>query len=122
MYKKDKYLVFPGSSRDSVLPEEVGSALGGALEGLLVVPRFNLLRMARRQDFGDRHAAEFGGARVHGRGQKPVLKGVRQCGGLVIQNPRDQADQGVRNHRRRQFTSAQNIVPNTDFVCDKVVL
>ncbi len=58
--------------RDSL--DEVGAALLGALEGLLVAPLLYLGMVATEEDIGHTPAAELGGAGVFGGCEEAVLE------------------------------------------------
>ena len=49
------------------------------------------------------------------------MKGFRLRGHLIIQHPRNQASDGVREHHCGTLTAGQHIIPDGDIICHNLL-
>ncbi len=100
---------------------EVGSALLRLGNGLLVPPLLYFCFMATEQYIGHFQTFKFGRPRINRRGQQPVLKGVCECRTLIIEDARNEASNRIRQDDRRNFSTAQDKIPDRYLHCDEPV-
>ena len=102
------------------LLQKAGTAFAGAFDGFLVLPGADEFGVSAEEDVRDLPAVELGRARVDGRGDKAVLKGVGQGRCLVGEHTGDEADDAVGQECRRDFAAAYHEVSHGDLAGDEV--